>query len=112
LQLAGLYLFDSVASGAFSLAEVTHRFEVAAEPFWQEMWESLSPLAQAHYPLAAARPSGDGGGRQLRILANKGLLLADEEEVRPFSEGFARWLRRMQAAMQAAAEATAGAQAA
>lgn len=109
LQLAGLYLFESAAHSTYSRAEVTRHFEAAAEPFWQELWESLSPLAQAHYPLDRAR-NGDGiGGRQQRILANKGLLLAGETEVRPFSEGFARWLRRMQAAMQAAAEATAGA---
>lgn len=109
LHLAGLYLFDSVAHSTYSRAEVNRQFEAAAEPFWQEMWESLSPLAQAHYPVEQAR-GGDGlGGRQQRILATKGLLLAEETGVRPFSEGFARWLRRMQAAMQAAAEATAGA---
>lgn len=107
LQLAGLYLFDSVAQSTYARAEVTRRFEAAAEPFWQELWESLSPLAQAHYPLGSAR-TGDGiGGRQQRILANKGLLLAGETGLQPFSEGFARWLRRMQAAMAAAAEATA-----
>lgn len=109
LQLAGLYLFESVAQGTYTRAEVNRRFEAAAEPFWQEMWESLSPLAQAHYPLGRARAGDGSGGRQVRILANKGLLLADESEVRPFSEGFARWLRRMQAAQQAAAEATSGA---
>ena len=77
---------------------------MAAEPYWQEMWESLSPLAQEHFPVSMVREGGGMGGRQLRILANRGLVVPDEGGFRPFSGGFAAWLARMRAALQAAAE--------
>lgn len=107
LHLAGHYLFDALAQGSYSRGEVIRRFEIAAEPYWQELWESLSPLAQTHYPSFLVRAAEGMGGRQLRILANKGLIIADEVGYRPFSEGFARWLARMQVAMQAAEAVTA-----
>lgn len=103
LQLAGHYLFDSLARSAYSRGEVIRQFEIAAEPYWQETWESLSPLAQAHYPSRLVRTADGMGGRQLRILANRGLVIGDESGFQPFSDGFARWLSRMQAALQAAA---------
>ena len=46
------------------------------------------------------------GGRQMRILANRGLVVAEDDGFRPFSDGFARWLARMQAAFEAAAAVT------
>lgn len=103
LHLAGLYLFDALAKSAYSRGEVIRQFEIAAEPYWQELWESLSPLAQTHYPATLIRATDGMGGRQLRILANRGLVIADGEGFRPFSDGFARWLSRLHAAMQAAA---------
>lgn len=105
LHIAGLYLFESLLRATYSRAEVTRQFEAAAEPYWQDLWETLSPLAQSHYPVASSSTTEGMGGRQLRILANRGLVLAEQSEYRPFSEGFARWLRRMQAAIQAAADA-------
>lgn len=107
LHLAGYYLFDALAKSSYSRGEVIRQFEIAAEPYWQEMWESLSPLAQTHYPSSLIRVAEGMSGRQLRILANKGFIIADEVGYRPFSEGFARWLARMQVAMQAVEAATA-----
>ncbi len=117
LQLAGLYLFDALAEGVYSRAGVEVQFVAAAEPYWQEVWDSLSPLAQAHYPTGQvahdrgvyARVGQDEGmaGRQLRILANRGLAAADAEGYRPFSQGFADWVARQRAATEAAALATA-----
>lgn len=107
LHLAGYYLFEALAGSTYSRGDVIRRFEIAAEPYWQEMWESLSPLAQSFYPSSLTRVAEGMGGRQLRILANKGLVVADDVGYRPFSDGFARWLARMQAAMQAAAAVTA-----
>lgn len=104
LQLAGYYLFDALAKGSYSQGEVVRRFEMAAEPYWREMWESLSPLAQEHLPTSMMREIDGMGGRQLRILANRGLVVPDEDGFRPFSGGFAGWLARMKAAVQAAAE--------
>ena len=109
LHLAGLYFFEALAGDNYSRGEVIRRFDIAAEPFWQELWDSLSPLAQSHYP---AGPTGMAvgtgmGSRQLRKLANRGLVIADEGKFRPFSEGFARWLARLQAALEAAAAVTA-----
>jgi len=103
LHLAGLYLFDAIADGNYSRGEVVRQFEIAAEPFWQELWDSISPLAQSHYPTALIRVSDGMGGRQMRILANRGLVVVEEGGFRPFSDGFARWLARMQAAIEAAA---------
>lgn len=104
LQLAGHYLFDALARGTYSPGEVVRRFEMAAEPYWREMWEALSPPAQAHFPASMVRESGGMGGRQLRILANRGLVIPEEDGFRPFSDGFGAWLARMRAAWQAAAE--------
>ncbi|HRO25269.1 MAG TPA: hypothetical protein PLR07_13360, partial [Promineifilum sp.] len=103
LHLAGLYLFDAIAGGNYSRGEVVRQFEIAAEPFWQELWDSISPLAQSHYPTTLIRVSDGMGGRQMRILANRGLVVVEEGGFRPFSDGFARWLARMQAAIEAAA---------
>lgn len=103
LQLAGFYLFEALAQSIYSRGEVIRQFEMAAEPYWQEMWESLSPLAQAHFPTSQARMSDGMGGRQLRIMANRGLVFADDSGFHPFSDGFARWLARMQAAIESAA---------
>ena len=106
LHLAGLYLFDAIAGGNYSRGEVVRQFEIAAEPFWQELWESISPLAQSHYLAALMRMPVGMGGRQMRILANRGLVVAEDDGFRPFSDGFARWLARMQAAFEAAAAVT------
>lgn len=108
LHLAGLYLFDALARGIYSGAAVEAHFVAAAEPYWQEMWDSLSPLAQAHYPAGIVgrdRVSDDKGmaGRQLRILVNRGLAAADAGGYRPFSQGFADWVARQRAAAEAAA---------
>lgn len=103
LQLAGYYLFDALAKSSYTRGEVIRRFEIAAEPYWHELWDSLSPLAQSHFPSSTIRVADGMGGRQLRILANRGVVIADEGGYRPFSDGFARWLTRMQAAMQSAA---------
>lgn len=102
LHLAGYYLYDALARSAYSRGEVVRQFEIAAEPYWQEMWESLSPLAQSHYPSRFVRTADGMAGRQLRILANRGLVVTDEYGFQPFSDGFARWLERMQAAIEAA----------
>lgn len=103
LQLAGLYLFDALAGGNYSRGEVIRQFEIAAEPYWQELWDSISPLARAHYPTGLMRLPDGMGGRQMRILANRGLVVTEEDGFRPFSDGFARWLGRLQAALEAAA---------
>lgn len=111
LQLAGFYLFDALARGQYSQAGVASNFVAAAEPQWQDVWDSLSPLAQAHYPAGHVRQdrvalvgAGDDGmaGRQLRILANRGLVAADANGYRPFSHGFAGWVARQRAATEAA----------
>lgn len=103
LHLAGYYLFDALSNNVYSRSEVTDRFESAAEPYWQELWDSISPLAQAHYPSRHIKVTVSMSVRQLRILDRKGLVIADNTGFRPFSEGFARWLRRMRAATEAAA---------
>lgn len=105
LQLAGYYFYDVLARSDYSRAGVAKLFETAATPFWQELWDSLSPLAQAHYPKAKIGDAGGMATRQMRILSNRGLVAVDDSGFRPFSEGFAGWLRRHQAATEAAAAA-------
>jgi hypothetical protein len=105
LQLAGYYLLAALAGGAFDPAAVTRRFQTAAAPHWQELWDSLSPLAQSHYPAARVGDAGGMAGRQLRLLANRGLVVADGRGFRPFSDGFAAWVGRLRAAGEAAAVA-------
>lgn len=103
LQIAGHYLFDSLARRSYSRSEVNTLFTTAAEPLWQDLWESMTPLAQEHYPTGLSSINEGMAGRQLRIIANKGLAVVDEEGFRPFSAGFADWLGRMRAAVEAAA---------
>ncbi len=103
LQLAGLYLYDALATGSYLPAAVERRFTAAAAPYWRELWEALSPPAQNAYPARTVPGPGGVGERQLRILANRGLLIADGRGYRPFSEGFAAWLRRERAGGEAAA---------
>jgi hypothetical protein len=108
LQLAGYYFYDALARNDYSRAGVAKLFETAATPYWQELWDSLSPLAQAHYPKAKIGDTEGIAARQMRILGNRGLVAVDDSGFRPFSEGFAGWLKRYQAATEAAAAAVAG----
>jgi hypothetical protein len=108
LHLVGLYLYDSLASDKFSRSEVDRCFETAALPYWQEMWDSLSPLAQDHYPGTKVSAVSGMPARQLRILANKGLVIANRDGYRPFSDGFANWVNRQQDASAAALAAVPG----
>ena len=103
LQLAGLYLYEGLARHSYSRVQVSDHFRAAAAPYWQEIWDSLSPLAQSHYPLNHVKEPGGLAGRQLRILAIRGLVISDETGYRPFSQGFADWLGRLHAAGEAAA---------
>lgn len=102
LQVAGHYLFDALARHTYSRSEVGVLFTIAAEPFWQELWDSMTPLAQEHYPATPSLMDAGMAGRQQRILANKGLAIVEGGSIRPFSAGFADWLSRMQAAVEAA----------
>jgi hypothetical protein len=104
LHLAGLYLYDSLARQEYSHERVAEQFITAATPFWQELWDSLSPLAQEHYPVEHTnlfgesdmrKPGAAMSVRQMRILANRGLVIQNDRGYRPFSEGFARHLRRI-----------------
>ena len=102
LHLAGLYLFEAL-SRSYSQAEAWRRFQAAAAPHWQELWDSLSPLAQSHYPTLPTKSADGMAARQLRLLANRGLVIADGNGFRPFSDGFATWVRRQRAAGEAVA---------
>jgi hypothetical protein len=110
LHLAGLYLYDSLARQEYSHERVAEQFITAAIPFWQELWDSLSPLAQEHYPVKETnlfsesdlgKPGAAMSMRQMRILANRGLVIQNDRGYRPFSEGFARHLRRIRSANDA-----------
>lgn len=93
LQIAGKYLFAGLAVQSYSWAEVKERFTRAAEPHWRALWQSLSPPAQEHFPLKPTIPASGIATRQYRLLAGKGLLIQEGERYRPFSEGFAFWVR-------------------
>lgn len=103
LQLAGRYLFDSLLSRNYSSHEVAAAFTAVAEPYWQAMWEQLSPLAQQYFPLTPVTDRSGMEARQLSVLAGKGLVIEGEAGWRPFSEGFASWLARQRTAEQMAA---------
>lgn len=112
LHIAGHYLFVSLANRSYSPSQISRWFTSAATPFWQEIWDSLSPLAQSHYPLTLKMTDNEPSpaaaeslmsNRQLRILARRGLLIEDEDGYRPLSEGFADFIRRVRSATEAAA---------
>lgn len=101
LQLAGRLLYDTVAQPDYAPAGTSIRFRVAAEPFWAELWESLSPLARA-----ALLPESKHGelispGRVMRQLSVRGVVVPADHGYRPFSEGFAIWLESQAAAVTA-----------
>lgn len=93
LQIAGKFLFDGVAVRSYSWATVREQFTRAAEPHWKALWENLSPLAREHFPLKAVVPTTTIAIRQCRLLAAKGVVIQEGERFRPFSEGFAFWVR-------------------
>lgn len=99
LQMAGYYLFDALARQEYSRGKVESFFNAAAEPFWQEMWDSMSPLGQEYYPASLMMAGKGMGGRQRRIMAGKGLAIIEDEQVKPFSSSFADWLGRLRAAV-------------
>jgi hypothetical protein len=72
-------------------------FSAAAEPFFQDLWESLSPLAQSAL-LARSPATNPVMARQLRVLANRGVLVPKGEGYRPFGRAFEAWLNRQAAA--------------
>ncbi|HOU41780.1 MAG TPA: hypothetical protein PK829_10995, partial [Promineifilum sp.] len=53
LQLAGLYLYEALAAEPAAPEAVERHFTAAAAPYWRELWETLSPLAQSAYPVTA-----------------------------------------------------------
>lgn len=95
LQIAGKFLFDGLAVRSYSWATVREQFTRAAEPHWQALWQSLTPLAQQHFPLKESIPATTIAIRQCRQLAARGVVIQEGERFRPFSEGFAFWVRAM-----------------
>lgn len=98
LQLAGRLLYDTVAQPDYAPADVSIRFRVAAEPFWAELWDSLSPLARAALLPESKRAELIPAGRVMRQLSVRGVVVPADEGYRPFSEGFAIWLESQAAA--------------
>lgn len=102
LHLAGHFLFEELSQGAYDREAFDARFAAAAEPFWQQSWESLSPLAQSQFITDTTRPDSPIAARQMRILANRGLLLPEGDSYRPFSRGMGAWLGRLRSAQSVA----------
>ncbi len=101
LQLAGRLLYDTVAQPDYAPADVGIRFRVAAEPFWAELWDSLSPLARAALLPVDKSAELIPAGRVMRQLSVRGVVVPADEGYRPFSEGFAIWLGSQAAARMA-----------
>jgi hypothetical protein len=117
LHLAGLYLYDSLTRQEYSFEQVAEQFIIAATPYWQELWDSLSPLAQQHFPVEdtnkfaesdLAQPEAAMSMRQLRILVNRGLVIQNDRGYQPFSSGFGQHLRRIRSAGEAVSLISAG----
>lgn len=102
IALAGPHPFYLHLAGHYLVCGTNEKppadcFSAAAEPFFQDLWESLSPLAQA--ALMAKSPTASPvTARQLRILANRGVLVSEGDGYRPFSRAFEAWLNRLAAA--------------
>lgn len=97
LQLAGRLLYDTLSQPDYGPANVETRFRVAAEPFWSDLWDSLSPLAQSVL-LPGSSPPDIPLGRYTRQLETRGILKPARDGFQLFSEGFANWLTAQQAA--------------
>lgn len=111
LQLAGFFLFDSLDRHEYTRDYVTRRFTVAATPYWAELWASLTPLARDHFPLGQTPVATSNttlgnetliAARQQRILCRRGLVIEDQGGYRPFSLGFAGYVRRLKVAKETA----------
>lgn len=96
LQLAGYELFQGLAVQSYSWANLRKTFIGQASPHWETLWDSLSVAQQETlrilcHPDAPTKPSP----RSVRVLATKGLVRQEEDGIyRPFSLGFAEWLRK------------------
>jgi hypothetical protein len=93
LQIAAKYLFDGLAVHSYSWADLKEHFTGTAEPYWRALWQGLSPLAREYFPLKPIVPASAVAARQYRLLAVKGLVIQEGERYRPFSDGFANWVR-------------------
>jgi len=92
LQMAGFYLFDALAEDNYTLERVQEEFAGDARRHWRGLWQALSPAEQKVIPLKweAAKPDTE---KQYRRLLRKGVLLVENGGYKPFSRGFAEWVR-------------------
>ncbi len=92
LQMGGFFLFDGLRLAQADWETIGHSFAWQAEPYWRALWDSLNRRHQALLtrPLPPNPPLV--AQRQRRALAQLGLLVAEGDDFRPFSQGFADWL--------------------
>lgn len=102
LQVVGTYVYTAFESNRYDRGQVDARFRAAAEPHWQEVWQALPPPARAGLSSKAAGSGATIDSRLARNLRRKGLVRDDGGAVRLYSQGFAEWVARMQAAAQSA----------
>lgn len=94
LQLAGHLLFAGLAVQSYSWATLRDTFLAQAQPHWQALWQSLSTGQQVALQTAVGRgPFPAAMERTARVLLQQGLFVKEGGDYRPFSQGFADWLR-------------------
>ncbi len=107
LQLVGTYLFAALDANQYDRLRVEQQFRAAAEPYWQELWSTLPPLARGTLSLKGVAADRTFTERQARSLSRKGIVTGAGRDARLFSRGFAEWSETMQRATHLAREATA-----
>lgn len=97
LQIAGYHLFAGLAKQQYSWATVREAFINQATPHWETLWEMLSVAQQETLRnLCHSEAATKLSPRSVRVLARKGLALQAglDQAYRPFSAGFAEWVRQ------------------
>ncbi|HRQ40638.1 MAG TPA: hypothetical protein PLD25_22205 [Chloroflexota bacterium] len=93
LQMAAFQLFDMMTVDGVDRAQLHDDFVWAAERHWQGMWRALTPAEQAAFPLVWEEATSPTVAHYRAQMARKGLLVKEGKGYKPFSRGFADWVR-------------------
>lgn len=85
LQLLASRLWDALTIGTYSLQQITDDFRYDAYPHWARLWQSLTSAQKQ-----GVRSPHASQWHTMQTLQRLGVL---NEEKRPFSSGFQRWLQ-------------------
>ncbi len=95
LQMAGVFLAHDLLLGHYRADKIVTEFVKQAEPSWRNLWQSLSPLAQAMLSLPLKSEAPAAILREYNRLERMGVLgMTENGRYQHFSQGFANWIKQ------------------